>query len=964
MSVFDTYSDSPFQIKNEGQEITVNVARTSPTTLQVSWNLPAIVQCGQNGAYNGALITVDQTPTSQSKLPVDGTIYSPDATADPNLNAGDRIGSALVIGAFYNDTTTCSFDISDAPDNIPFYVSLHAVDAEYRYHTAGVHSYSLQFGKDTHEKPTSGYHEIKLGTPSTPDHWSGVTYTTSTNLNPSSTYNITVFSDKKEHGYHLSVIGSTVPTYGTLLDSLNLQVINDLNPITTENNEFPGTGYYWYDSANRVVNLWDTTKNVNQFAIILGQDPINASNGKLWYDSTSKDLYQYAVDTGWTQTDYYAYPHDPRQPFCDDYWYRESIDTMYRWSGVIWETVPFDHQVIDPTLPDLVNCASYWFDGTNLYHRDDSSCIWDEVPYVAYDTDFAHPTEGMLWVDTVTKQLSQWTNGVWMAIPTFTTLPKMPTDGCVYLNPVDFSVQFYSTAAGWVSFPDLPLPYDPTTPPEGTIWKQGSLFFIWDILSATWVQLDVTTSATDPTCPHEVDQGTVWYDGVLFSKYVGTSWCDITPRVITSEVKPQSIASMIWYNTQNNTWQQLANGMMSSVTPITAAFAPADIQIGQLWYNPTTNQLWSWNGSGWNTIPVNTTPFVLNVGTVWYNTSTKALMQWNGKAWIPIEPNIIFSLSHVGSFLVTSTTKGSRSYAVVDFKTQDSLMNSVALATGVHFMHPKKGTDPVSTVPSYMELGVGTDGSADERRNLVSQLKSLLGYPIIEVELTKEQIDVAIDNALMELRYKSGLGYKRGVFFLDVEPHLQHYILSDATVGFNKIVDVLYLYRMTSAYLGTGIGAGIYGQIAIQQLYTYGKFDLVSYHLVAGYIELMKQLFATEVQFSWDEYSRKLSIYKDFFIRERVLVDAVVEKTEQELLVDRWSAKWIQKYALAQCRLILADIRGKYTTIVAAGGTVTLNASDLRATAEREMQECQDEIDNYIVSNKEDWGVGSDFIIG
>lgn len=957
MSVYDTYADTPFQIKNDGQEITVRATRTSATTIRVSWNLPSTIQCGSSTvAYNGAIITIDQSATTLSKLPVDGTVYTADATADTNLNAGDRIGSALVIGAFYNDTTTTFFDITDAPESNAYYVSLHAADAQYRYHTDGVHSYSLPFNNGNTQVQTAAYQDIQIGS-------SQIYASSATNLSQTNTFTCEVQCDKNHTGYNLSVSGNAVATYGQLVNALNSAVIATLNP--TMGTIVPGTGYYWYDGTTNSIKLWNGSNYVIQNALISNANPIAPNDGTFWYNTTTSQLLQYSATTSsWAPISFFNIEHDPRVPVCDDFWYKSDTNMMYRWTGVIWDTVPLFNQLTDPALAPVTTCASYWFNGTSLYNRSDIGCIWNLVPFVTYSSDFSVPTEGTLWINTTTSTLYKYTSGVWIVVSTVAAKPTLPVNGMIFFDTINDVVQSYSTSTGWTICEAVVYPIEPQLVTGGTIWHSTTGFNIWDSTSAGWTILPVTTSTLDPALPPVLNQDSVWYDNIIgtFSKLEGTSWIDITAVTVASAVKPQNITSMIWYSPLLNTFQSLANNVFTTITPTLATYLPSAISIGQLWYSVQIGTLSQWTGTVWSAITVSTIPFTLPSGTYFYNTSSNVLMLWNGNGWTITQPNITFEITSRGYIRVSSTTVGSTSW--VRISNQGLLFNAISFGVAVTVHFPMKGTDPLSTVPSYMQQGVGTDGSQDERRNLVSQLKMLLGYPSVEVELTKEQMDVAIDNSLMELRYKSGVGYKRGMFFMDVLPHVQQYYLTDATVGFNKVVDVLYLHRMTSAYLGTGVGAGVYGQIAIQQLYTYGKFDLVSFHLVAGYIELMKQMFATEIQFAWDEYTRKLSIYKDFWIPERVLVDAVLEKTEQELMTDRWCAKWIQKYALAQCRLMLAEVRGKYTSINAAGGSVSMNASDLRATAEREMSECQADIDDYIVSNKFEWGSGSDFICG
>ncbi len=143
-----------------------------------------------------------------------------------------------------------------------------------------------------------------------------------------------------------------------------------------------------------------------------------------------------------------------------------------------------------------------------------------------------------------------------------------------------------------------------------------------------------------------------------------------------------------------------------------------------------------------------------------------------------------------------------------------------------------------------------------------------------------------------------------------------------------------------------------------------GTYDLVSYHLISDYIEQLEQLFATRVVYTFDEGSRELFLFQRFTRDERVLLDCVIERTEQELLVNRWTKPWIERWALAECRTILAEIRGKYASLPGAGGGVSLNAADLVTKAQEDFAICLQEIDDFVVNDVENLGIGSEFIIG
>jgi hypothetical protein len=144
-----------------------------------------------------------------------------------------------------------------------------------------------------------------------------------------------------------------------------------------------------------------------------------------------------------------------------------------------------------------------------------------------------------------------------------------------------------------------------------------------------------------------------------------------------------------------------------------------------------------------------------------------------------------------------------------------------------------------------------------------------------------------------------------------------------------------------------------------------GSFDLLSYHLMAEYTHLMEILFAARVTFTWNEQTRELFMHNRFNQAEQmVCIEASVDRTEQDIMTDRYTKSWIRRYAAAVCRLMLAEIRGKFSTLPGAGGGVTLNAGELRQAAQTEIDACLMDIEQYITDRPEEYGVGSTFLFG
>ena len=72
------------------------------------------------------------------------------------------------------------------------------------------------------------------------------------------------------------------------------------------------------------------------------------------------------------------------------------------------------------------------------------------------------------------------------------------------------------------------------------------------------------------------------------------------------------------------------------------------------------------------------------------------------------------------------------------------------------------------------------------------------------------------------------------------------------------------------------------------------------------------------------EDTRLLNFHQVFYNNERVLLDAFIELPEQRLIKSRYLALWIKKWAIAEAKMILSQVRGKYQTLPGPNGPTTL----------------------------------------
>lgn len=1126
MSTFDIRNDAPGLLRAEAINIKLKFERTGPTTGRVSWNIPApAAGCtADDQAYCGMLITLDTTAANISKSPTNGRVYASDPTADSNLFAGDKIDTAFIIGAFYEDRTTTFFDITGLKANTPYYVSGYPVDCQYRYFVSGVHAYSQSFGGSNTSENTSGTQIVALGQNSAPS----INFNLSTQLAPGGPLpggiqptDVTglvcgAFYDiqcqigvvpaprtpvpegscvPSASSYTITVDGCYTSTYQDLIDELNKQFALLGNP--PQGPLPPNANALYWKADTQQLFQWNGYEHVEIPVIVQDTAPTIVVVGTYWYNPDT-DVLQIWNGVSWDVVVVIKYATDPTQPICDQtYWFNGTQG--YLWNGTTWCEETTYISTVDPSIQQPAPCGSFWYDsdGFALYRWDDATNNWVLTTAIQYHEDpNALPTDtywfdetnftlntwnnpnpgwnqetnvavqetapttpgpGKFWYNPATQELYQWNGVNWVqldvlifpvdptvrascdlwwdttetagfatinytAVPPVTpaTVPGIGAGGTNYdftisvggAAPVDYTINVLATdtmtsiaakmeaavsavvnvvsvaavgtgfvitsnTAGAASAvlvtepttganPDLFAAIDfGLTATHTTVSTPGTdladVLKVWDSVYNQW---DTVTTFyqqdTDPTFPPAFEDGDLWYNPDTGLLGVWQNICFKDVPFINWPTDPMTTIpnGTVWYD--GTDWWVKSPAGWDPIDPVITTQDPSALAVGSYWFNTTSNALQIWNGAAWVNVTYSTSPFTPVSGSPWYDTSTGILMVWDGSTWVPAVPLAVAEIDCNGNLLFTDTSTGSMSYiSVADISLFQNLL------VPFRILNPQPGTDGVSSQPSYEEIGVGTDGSTDERFKLMNEVRYELGYPVIDVELTQEQLDFCVSRAIEEIRGKSGIGYRHGFFFMRVNAETQRYLLTNRIQGMHKIVNVQGVFRLTSAFLSSAHGAGVYGQIVLQHLYNMGTFDLLSYHIISEYVELMEILFAGRVAYTWDEHSRELWLHHRFPFNERmVLIECSTERYEQEIITDRWCRSWIRRYAAATAREILAEIRGKFSTLPGAGGGVTLNAADLRTAAQTMKDALMKEIDDYVADKPEDYGMGSQFILG
>lgn len=980
MSSFNPYNDTSNKIKFEGQQITLTTTKVGPSTVQLNWNLPYGLTGCDKLAYNGIVITVNNVESSLSEAPIDGTTYTGDPTVDSNLHAGDKINSSMVVLALYDDVTTISATISGLVPKNAYFFTAHAVDAQNKYHTEGVHAYSQTYGS-TERPELPGYTEIRIGNPRKGSYdilKSGVAcavqLSAPTNLVTSRLYDFKLKTNACGQAnaccdpYTITVSGNDAQTYEELIDVVNSYLVNLCGH--PESATPPNVGYLYFKSSTNELLQWDGYEYTSLPIIISSVDPQVPYDGQYWLDTNTNILYQYNLASpAWEEIPVIEYYKDPTSLDQTDYWFNGT--TAYKFEGSTWCEHVTIIQNADPSEAIVPVTGTYWFNSVDslMYGWSEICEKWTARDVIVSLTDPNTDTDGNFWFNTDTSVLNIRDTGAWgeysYRYEVSEEEPNLPSLETMWVDNVNDKLYARDiTNTTWEEVPVIFYHVDPIDRDSCQLWWNSTNddLYVWDVVYSNWVAVQsFIQSATDPTTPLVTTTPRIfWYnpDTTNILYWDGSEW--VVKNVIISTNDPMLLPlGTVWYSTTTETYyERIASPVSwSAISPFAWEDAPGTLELGVFWKNGSS--LYTWNGLTWVSVLYNTSTGEPIIGFSYYNTVDDVVYKWTSTGWTTQSPPVTLHMTDTGSLIFQTSNTGSSAFVEIIDKTL-----FIALPDNAYVGTPVMGLDNIPGTPTFMTLGVGTDGSTDERRNLVTEIQKQLGWPAYKVELSKEQYDTAIRLALEQFRRKSASAYKRVFFFLQIKPGRQQYELSDKTVGYNKIVNVMAAYRIQSSFLGNATGQGAYGQAMLQHLYQMGSFDLLSYHLISDYVELMNQMFAAYLVFTFNERTRILNFHQTFGSNERVLLDAMIERTEQDLLTDRIAKTWIETYALGRCQLMLAEIRGKYASLPGAGGGVTLNATELQTRGEMNLEWCEEEIDNFLANEIESVGMGGDFILG
>ena len=247
----------------------------------------------------------------------------------------------------------------------------------------------------------------------------------------------------------------------------------------------------------------------------------------------------------------------------------------------------------------------------------------------------------------------------------------------------------------------------------------------------------------------------------------------------------------------------------------------------------------------------------------------------------------------------------------------------------------------------------------NQRQIIVQYVQAMLGSGMIDIELDPIHYNTAIDRSLAKFRQRSSNAVEESFGFITLQLDQNEYILP------KEVTNVRQIFRRSiGSRSGGGQGGSLYEPFNLAYSNTYlltssNMGGLATYYAFASYQKLVGKMFGSEINFSFNSTTKKLTIMQRPRAEEEVMLWLYNYRPDFNLMEDQFASQWLKDYSLATCKIILGEAREKFSQIASPTGGTSLNGAALKAEGKAEIETLELDLINY-----KDGGTPLTFIIG
>lgn len=218
-----------------------------------------------------------------------------------------------------------------------------------------------------------------------------------------------------------------------------------------------------------------------------------------------------------------------------------------------------------------------------------------------------------------------------------------------------------------------------------------------------------------------------------------------------------------------------------------------------------------------------------------------------------------------------------------------------------------------------------------------------LGKPVINIEVSDNQLDLCIEDALQIYRdyhYDATLKvyYKHKV---TADDKARRYItVPDDIQGITRIFDITGLSTGTNIF-------DIRYQIALNDLYTLTTVSMVPYFMTMQHLEFLEQLLVGAKPIRFERHTNRLYIDMDWNTIDigLFIVAEAYQDIDPDIYTDVWHDRWLLQMGTALVKKQWGNNLKKYPGIQMPGG-VTFSGQQIYDEAEAEIEDLKAKVIN------------------
>ena len=216
-----------------------------------------------------------------------------------------------------------------------------------------------------------------------------------------------------------------------------------------------------------------------------------------------------------------------------------------------------------------------------------------------------------------------------------------------------------------------------------------------------------------------------------------------------------------------------------------------------------------------------------------------------------------------------------------------------------------------------------------------------LGHPVIEINVSEEQIDDRVDEALKyyadyHFDATERIYFKHVITQIDVDN--KYIILPENIIG---AVDIFNI----SSGMSSGNMFDIRYQIALNDLYNLTSVSMVPYFMTMQHLQLIEQILIGKIPIRYSRHRNRLHIdasKEKLIVGQYLIVDAyeVIDPTE---FSDVWGDRWLFRYCTALIKKQWGNNLKKFDGMEMPGG-IKFNGQKIFDEADKEITQMEKEV--------------------